>query len=369
MKIHYILFILAVSFDCLAQTNRDKNFSAAVDSMYAKYMRDDGPGGSLFVQCGKNILYQRSFGLADLTTKKKFTENTVSNLGSISKTFVAYGILKLREEGKLSLDDNLLKYFPDFKNKELARKVTIRHLLTHTSGLQDNRPVDKDGVFFLTANDEQNFAPIKQNDTLEFEPGTHWNYSNPAFNGLALIIEKVSGMKWQKFIQKNIFTPAGMHDSKITDGAFPSKGVAHAYIPDSGRWQEYDYGEYPTFCAAGNGGVWSSIQDLRKYYRAIKNNVFLKKSTIALSQTLWMPEHWSDTLRPRNGFSWFVQDPDSALGHKIYFHTGHQAGFIAFFYVVPEKDVLVILELNFAPDPDDVEVYSILKLLKRFGYI
>lgn len=102
-------------------------------------------------------------------------------------------------------------------------------MITHTSGLPDSRNVDKDSIFFLAARDEGNFAPLKLTDTLEFESGSQWNYSNPAYNGLALIIEKVSGMKWQSFIENNIFKPSGMKDSKITDGSFPERDVAHGY--------------------------------------------------------------------------------------------------------------------------------------------
>src|SRR5207344_1693813 len=129
----------------------------------------------------------------------------------------------------------------------LAKKIKIHHLLTHSSGLPDIRNVQGDSIFFLTAKDEENWAPIKKADSLEFEPGERFHYSNPAFNGLALVIEKVSGMKWQKFIRERIFKPAGMSSSVITDGAYPSQGVAHGYRIVEGKFQEYDYGEYPTF--------------------------------------------------------------------------------------------------------------------------
>ena len=369
--VQYFLLIL-LSLNCLAQSNRDILFRSKADSLFLGGVDSTGPGCSLFIQIGGKDLYRGSFGLADLHTKEKFNDKTVSNLGSISKTFVAYGILMLIKEGKLSLDDSIIKYFPDFKNKDIARKVKIKHLLTHTSGLPDCRNVDGDSVFFLTANDEQNFAPLKQTDTLEFEPGSKWNYSNPAFNGLALIIEKLSGMKWQRFIEKNIFAPARMNDSKITDYAYPSEGVAHAYRlvndkpaeagkpPKAGKYEEYDYGEYPTFNAAGNGGVWSSINDLKKYYDAMRHAAFLDSATIRLSQTLWQPGNWGDTVPPNNGFSWFVNEG------RI-FHSGHQAGFTAQFTMIPEKDFLLIFESN----ADELYEYQakMFKLLRDMGYL
>ncbi|HEV8538119.1 MAG TPA: serine hydrolase domain-containing protein [Bacteroidota bacterium] len=343
---------------CRAQDFKDSLFQSRVDSLFSYETDENGPGESILIELHDKILYRRSFGLANLVTKAKFTETTVSNVGSISKTFVAYGILKLRDEGKLSLEDSIIEYFPDFKNKEIARSVKIKHLLTHTSGLPDSRNVDGDSVFYLTANDEQNFAPLKLSDTLEFEPGSRWNYSNPAFNGLALIIEKVSGIKWQKYIKENIFKPAGMNNSKITDGTYPAEGVAHGYRPANVGWEEYDYGEYPTFNAAGNGGVWSSIEDLRKYYRAMNNATFLDKKTITFSQTLWRPGNWSgqvlrdewqDSMPPLNGFSWFVEESGSRPNkykNKLVYHRGEQAGFTAEFGMIPGHDAIIIIESN-----------------------
>ncbi len=98
--------------------------------------------------------------------------------------------------------------------------------------MPDIRKVSEDSIFYLTAKDAENWAPIKKTDSLEYEPGEKFNYSNPAFNALALIIEKVSGIKWQDYIQKNIMEPAGMKTSTITDGPHPRSGVSHGYLFD-----------------------------------------------------------------------------------------------------------------------------------------
>jgi CubicO group peptidase (beta-lactamase class C family) len=348
VDMHYriFLFFLLPWTACLCQKNNDKLLVAKLDSLINNQFNEYGPGGSLFIEKSGDILYSRSFGLSDIVSKKRFTPKTVSNIGSITKTFVAYAILILQKQGKLSLEDSIIKYFPDFKNKEIARQVKIKHLLTHTSGLPDNREVDKDSAFYLTANDEQNFAPLQQTDSLEFEPGTKWKYSNPAFNGLALIIEKVSGMKWQSFIEEYIFRPAGMSHSKITDGAFPKKGVAHGYREIRGHFEEYDYGEYPTFTAAGNGGVWSSIEDLGKYVLAMKNCAFLDCNTIAFSQNVWHPTNWHGEQPPFMGFSWFIGEPTDEFKDKVVQHSGGQAGFHAHLYMIPEPGITIIWLTN-----------------------
>ena len=331
--------------------NSDQQLKQKLDSVFANIFNASAPGGSIFIEQGHKILYSESFGLSDLKKKIKYTPKSVQNLGSISKTFVAYGILILQNEGKLSIEDNLLKYFPDFKNKEIAKKVTIRNLLTHTSGLPDSREIERDSVFYLTAKDEENWAPIKLTDTLNFEPGSNYEYSNPAYNGLALIIEKVSGRKWQDFIKKNIFEPAGMTNSKITDGAYPSKNVAHGYRKINDQWEEYDYGEYPTFAASGNGGVWSSIEDLRKYVDAIKKCSFTDCNTIKLSEEPWIPKNWKGETAPWTGLAWFnhksyLQGTNPNEQYTVIEHDGDQGGFRAHVLMIPEPDITIIWLTN-----------------------
>jgi len=359
------IFLILPGIVCLCQQNNDKLLAAKLDSIISNDFKENEPGGSVFIQKGDKVLYSRSFGLADMGTGEKFTDQTVSNTGSISKTFVAYGILILEKQGKLSIEDNILTYFPDFKNKELAAKVKIRHLLTHTSGLPDSRNIDGDSIFYLTAKDEENFAPLKQSDTLSFEPGSQSRYSNPAYNGLALIIEKVSGMKWQSFIQETIFNPSGMKQSKITDGAFPEKGVAHAYRKVNNRFQEYDYGEYPTFTASGNGGVWSSVEDLKNYVVAMKKCLFIDCNTIAFSQKAWHPKNWNAKNPPSQGFSWFVSEPKNKNEYKVINHSGSQAGFRAHLFMIPEPDITIIWLTN----NDKSLTQLIMKPLKELGFI
>lgn len=292
------------------------------------------PGYSILVTLNDSILLSKSEGVEDINTKKPITANSLFNVGSISKTFVAYAILNLAHEGKINLSDSLNKYFPEFKNKELGNQVRIYHLLTHSSGLPDNRPVQEDSLFYLTADDEQNWAPILQNDTLNFEPGTKYQYSNPAFNALALIIQQVTGLKWQDYIKIKIFTPSHMSTSTITDGAHPDSGVTHAYLPlPDGKWKEQDFREEPTFNASGNGGVWSSVHELSLYEKGIKNISFFNSTVLDLSRSLWPMPYWKGDQPSQLGMSWFI---DSLSGHMMYSHTGSQGGFTGDFVSIPD---------------------------------
>src|SRR5689334_22532214 len=148
---------LAILLTVAACTTQPKkvplSLAGKLDSLGASYLKTDGPGGAMLVAVGDSVLFAKGYGQADLGSHEEITTRTLFNLGSISKTFVSNTILMLHLEQKLSVDDDMLKYFPGFKNKEIARKVKIRHLLTHTSGLPDNRQVNDDSVFYLTADD------------------------------------------------------------------------------------------------------------------------------------------------------------------------------------------------------------------------
>ena len=334
---------LLILLSCSPETPENK-FAEQMDGYFSKEFAPDQPGGSVLVMKDTMIVFSKGYGLADLNTKELITSKTLFNLGSISKTFVSNGILILQEQGKLSMEDSLYKYFPTFKNKAIAQKVKIKHLLTHTSGLPDNRQVSKDSVFYLTAKDAENWYPITQTDTLEFEPGSKYKYSNPAYNGLALIIEQVSEMKWQTFISEKILIPSGMDRSTITDSAHPNSGVSHGYTMIQGQWREDDYGEEPTFCAAGNGGVWSTVEELASYELALRRGIFLGIKSIDESVVIKTFTNWSEKDPPFIGWSWWIGQTSDGL--KTIGHTGSQGGFQANYVSIPEKGILFVILCN-----------------------
>lgn len=324
------------------------------------------PGYALLVSLRDSVVLDDFEGVEDLISNKPITKNTLFNTGSISKTFVAYAVLHLAGEGKLRLSDSLIKYFPDFRNKEIGQKVRIYHLLTHSSGLPDNRPVQRDSIYFLTADDQQNWAPILQNDSLNFEPGTRYQYSNPAFNALALIITQVTGIKWQDYIKIKIFTPSHMMTSTITDGSNPDSGVSHAYLPlGQGQWKEQDYGEEPTFNAAGNGGVWSSVYELSLYEQAIKNGSFFSPEVLQQARRLWPLPLWKDDAPSQLGMSWFIGNYE---GHTMYSHTGSQGGFTGDYVSIPDLGFFYTILSN-TPVKIEATRANVLNYAKSQGWI
>ncbi|HEY5690812.1 MAG TPA: serine hydrolase domain-containing protein [Cyclobacteriaceae bacterium] len=362
MKLLTTLFLLICClFSC---TNPEKmdGFTSSLDSLFMKSFPTDEPGGAILIMKGDHIIFSRGYGIANLSTQAKINSQTLFNLGSISKTFVANAILILQSQSKLSIEDSMEKYFPDFKDKQIAKKVKIKHLLTHTSGLPDIRQTRLDSVFYLTAKDAENWYPVTQTDSLVFEPGTRYEYSNPAFNGLALIVEKVSRMKWQQFVKQNIFDPAGMKTSTITDGSHPESGVAHAYLKRNGKWIEKDYGEEPTFAAAGNGGVWSSVEELAKYEQSLRGAIFLNEAEIVRSRTITDWPNWNDVVPPSIGWSWFIGQTNDGL--QTVGHTGSQGGFLCNYVTIPDKKILFLILCNTPRDVEDFTEFISSQLIK-----
>ena len=350
------------AFTVQAQSKTTKEF----DSLFQAVFNPNEPGGAVLIVKDGKIIYKKGFGVADIETKKPVTTGTLFNVGSITKTFVAFGILKLEKEKKLSINDDIYKYFPDFKNPSIAKQIKLYNLLTHTSGLPDSRRVKEDSIFYLSAKDKENWAPIKQTDSLHFEPGEKFEYSNPAFNGLALIIEQVAKMKWQDYIRKNIFQPSGMRTSTITDGPYPQRGVSHGYVLNEKKeFVEDDYGEEPTFAAAGNGGVWSSVEELWKYEQAIQRNTFLPKEVIHKARTVYQFPNWNDKQPPFIGLCWFLTKD---MGLDLIGHTGSQGGFISDYVWVPEKKIFYVLLCN-TPKPIRTIRTKVFDLLKNNDFL
>lgn len=354
--------------------NKLSKLEVKLDSLYTKqFPNQNEPGGSVLIKKGDRTLFLKSYGVADIETGEKITENTLFNTGSISKTFVSNGILILQQRGLLSIEDSIAKYFDDFKNKDVANRIKIKHWLSHTSGIPDVRKIKEEREFYLSARDTQNFAPLKQVDSLLFEPGEKARYSNPAYNGLGLIIDQVSGMPWQDFIKKEILEPSGMSNTKIVKGAHPQQGVAHGYVYEDGQYLERDYGEEPTYAASGNSGVCSSVLELANYEHALKNHKFLSKKIIQESRTVWRPDNWKRKIEPIVGYSWFIQKEPyfykpNPFDVSFIYHTGSNGGYNSFYITIPEKDLLLIGLFNQPIKEYNDLVYHTISILQKQGW-
>ncbi len=361
-----LLYFLVFSSSLIVSQSLDEQLEEIITANF----KSDEPGGACRIVKNGHEVFTRGFGIADLRTGEKISPQTVFNTGSISKTFVATGILILASEGKVRLDDPITKYF-NFDHPDVIDEITIQHFLSHTSGIPDLRNVSTDPTFYLTAKDTANFQPLLATEKLNFPAGSKFQYSNPAYNGLALIIEKVSGLKWQEFIKRNIFNKANMHRSTITDGAHPSSGVAHAYDWTGDHWQENDYGEFPTFAASGNGGIWSTVEELAAYESALSSGKILPLDWVKMSRTVWQPNNWTSDDKPHVGYGWWLGEkalfPDQSFDSEMVFHTGSQGGFRGFHIMMPEEQLFVAALFN-RPVGRDM-MLEIFKALKEANWL
>lgn len=289
-------------------------------------------GNAMVIKHGK-IIYQQALGFADYNTKRSLNDSSVFELASLSKQFTAMGIMICKEKGLLSYDDNIKKYFPGLPYDN----ITIRNLLTHTSGLpgyeeQFEKNWDRKKIAF---NKDVIDVLEKLKDTLFFKPGIKWKYSNTGYVLLASIIEKVSGMSYTEFMKKNIFQPLAMTHSFVLNtrrstqkipanyalGFVYSDSLKRYILPDSVAKDDF---VYYLDGIVGDGCVNSTTGDLFKWDQALYGNTLVSKTTLneMLSPQVQMSPRDSTSFY---GFGVMVQTGTDK--GKIVFHTGGWPGY------------------------------------------
>jgi CubicO group peptidase (beta-lactamase class C family) len=211
-----------------AQLN-DPQLAHWLDGYLSRLAAADVFSGSVVVAKNGRPFFQKAYGLASQSFKVSNRVDTKFNLGSMNKMFTAVAIAQLVEQGKLSFDDTIGKILPDYPNREVAEKVQIHHLLTHTSGLDDYFTP----TFFDSSRERfravKDYLPLFVNQPLKFQPGERWSYSNAGFMLLGAVIEKVSGQDYFTYVREHIYKPAGMTDTDAFDLDHDTPNLAIGY--------------------------------------------------------------------------------------------------------------------------------------------
>jgi D-alanyl-D-alanine carboxypeptidase len=351
---HFIFLCLLILVAKQAFTQTEYN---RVDSLMSSIYSKDHPGAAIAVLRNGEVVFKKGYGITDLNSKKPVTSSTNFNICSMTKQFTAYCILKLASEKKLFLDDKIEKYFPDF-NAKVAGTVTIRNLLTHSSGIVDHYDyVDK--KLFKEFWDKDVLNAIKSVDSVYFPTGSRYRYSNTAFCLLSLIIEKVSGHTFTEYIQEYIFKPLKMNTSDIIKPDFKISQRALGYEFENDSFKISDAGESLFFSTRGDGGIYTSIDDYVKWIIAIQNGMVLNSSIIKEAQSAQFPI--STTRNLSYGYGWFVAGSGD---NKIVFHPGSNGGFRTIVVIIPsQKYSVVIFSNRTGIDLEDL-VHEINKILK-----
>ena len=278
MPPHKLLTIFAELIDDPANISvpepqaNEKEFIAAVRDFLEGQTKADEFSGVVLVAKDSRILFHEAYGDADRDKKIPNRKDTKFNLGSINKNFTRVAIHQLAKQGKLSLDDPIKKFLPDYPNVQAAGKVTVRHLLNMTSGIGDffgsrYDATPKDKIVTL-----QDYLPLFADLPLEFEPGTNNRYSNGGYVVLGLIIEKLSGVDYYTYVRENIFKPCGMlnTDSFARDADTPNLARGYALEGAAGSARVLNHATLPGRGSSAGGG-YSTAEDMLKYVLALKD--------------------------------------------------------------------------------------------------
>jgi CubicO group peptidase (beta-lactamase class C family) len=308
-----------------------------IDSFFRDMQATKGFNGTALIAQHGRVIYKGVFGWADFAKKDSLSVETSFQLASVSKQFTAMAIMMLRERGKLSYEDEITEFFPEFP----YTGITVRHLLNHRSGLPDY-------TYFCDKHFTDRRTPISNNRVLEmltqhrpdayFLPDRRFDYSNTGYFLLASIVEKVAGMPFTRFMEANIFRPLGMSRTFIYEGdAVPLADVATGYTGGRRRMDAcYLNG------VVGDKGIYSTVEDLFKWDRALYSEKLVKETTLAEAC-----EPGSKELKKQNyGFGWRLLNLD--CGDPVVYHGGWWKGFKSYLMRNPKDQSTIIVLTNVA---------------------
>jgi CubicO group peptidase (beta-lactamase class C family) len=327
MRLAFLLVFCSVLAGCASASSGE----ASVDALMKRY-DGDGPGASLLVIRDGVPLVRRGYGFADLEHRVAATPQTDYRLASVSKQFTATAILLLAQDGKLSLDDRARRWLPSLP--ATADAITVRQLLSHQGGLIDYEDIMAADTS-VPLRDKDVLTLLAKTDHLYFAPGTSYRYSNGGYAVLALIVEQASGMPFQDFLRQRIFLPLGMTGTLayVAEGP-PVPHRAFGYSEEGQHWLRTD--QSMTSSVLGDGGIYSSIDDLARWDAALYDNRLLSEASRKAAFTPWTA---TDDPTVEYGYGWRI------TGETLW-HSGETIGFRNVIVRYPKRHLTIVLLTN-----------------------
>lgn len=313
-----------------------KQLELRVDGLMSAY-QGEVPGAGVAALREGSFLLRRVYGMADLELKVATTSSTNYRLASVSKQFTAAAVLLLVEEGRLRLDERVIERLPGLP--AAAAGISIRHLLTHTSGLLDYEDLIVPGTA-RQLRDADVLRLLEAQKHTYFPPGTCYRYSNGGYALLALIVEAASGTSFASFLRARIFEPLGMHGSVAYEEGISTVGDrAFGYAPSEegargSPWVRAD--QNLTSAVLGDGGIYSSIEDLARWDAALYDGRLLRCETLGLA---FSPATATEDPKVRYGFGWRIS------GDSLW-HSGESTGFRNVIVRFPKSRLSVVVLTN-----------------------
>jgi CubicO group peptidase (beta-lactamase class C family) len=336
MMKYFLNFLLLLSFSGFSQ-----NYLKPIDSLLTSKF-NNGPAISVLISKEFEPKYTLTKGYADLENAVLASPDSKFRIGSLTKQFTAVAILKLIEEGKLSLNDSIQTYLPTFPVK--SHTITIEHLLTHTSGLEEVTETEQFSSTLIKLGCEpEKLVNYFKDSPLNFEPGSKFQYSNSGYHLLGLIIEKVSGLDYEDYLRSEIFVKADMKNTLADTNLKIIKNRASGYEKNNEKIINSSYLDMSVPFSAGN--LLSTTQDINKWYKALFNYKIIGKENLEKAHS---PYILKDGTKSNYGYGWFV---DNLQGEKIIAHEGGINGFLSSVIFVPKNQILTILLSNCMCNP------------------
>lgn len=327
-----ILFSIFLIISCSEKVKMEEQ----IDSIFTEFDNDFTPGVSVAVKKSGRIIYEKGLGYADLENKIANKPNTNFRLASITKQFTALSVLILENEGMLNLNDTLLKHFPEFPN--YAHNITIINILQHTSGLLDYEDFigESDTVQLM---DKDVLKILINQDSTYFAPGTKHRYSNSGYAILSLLVEKLSGMSFPKFLEEKIFKPLKMNGTMaFVDGVNSVTNRSFGYAEADSGFVFSD--QSLTSAVLGDGGIYSSTLDLIKWDKEVESSTIIPKYKFERSFEKGINNSGEAF---DYGFGWRL---DPYKNYNRIYHTGSTCGYSNIYMKLPDEDLTIIVLMN-----------------------
>jgi len=341
-----LLLNSAVSVARSARAKSDADLAPKVDAaVEAQRNSQKIPGVSLAVCRNGKVIKATGYGLGNVEWNGAVTPETIFQTGSVGKQFTAMAVMMLAEEGKIGLDDKLSKYIAE--SPAIWKDVTIRNLLTHTSGIADYGgdigPLGNQAIDLRKDYTEEELVRAFSTMKMDFQPGEKWSYSNTAYVLLGIVIHRVSGKFYGDLLQELIFKPLGMTSTHIISEADIVPQRSGGYRLDKGELKNQDW-VAPTLNTTADGALYTNVLDLAKWDAALREMKFVKPSSY---ESMWSPVKLNDGKTYPYGFGWFLADRG---GYKAVSHTGSWQGFTMAINRYDQDGLTVIVMTNLDSD-------------------
>lgn len=354
-KKSYLVLIMIISMTIIVNysigqmKNEDSvQLSKNIDKYVLGLIKKNEPGGVVMVVKNGNILFKKGYGMANMELGISMESSMVFNIGSLTKQFTAIATMMLIENGELFLEDDIVKYIPDFPvNKH---KVLIKHLLSHTSGIQDYINIKE---FYDNIRED-----LTSEDVIEIikkaphnnNPGDKFDYSNSNYALLGTIIRKVSGIEYDQFVTENIIKPLQLRNTQFINNEEIIHGLVNGYERINNKMRKARMMSWSYLYA--DGGLCTNVDDLAKWNKAVFNNDLI--NPVSLTQCL-TAQQLNNGITTKMGFGWFIE---KLYNKKYLYHGGGIFGYVNHTLYLPEEEIYVVVLKNYINPSTDTKALA-----------